>query len=432
MSTTTVTARRMFVLTDPVANNNKFWEAVLDDQGVRCRWGRVGAKGQEKFYAGETVHDLDSRIREKTGKGYQEVALIEQQVAGTPGAVGKQALARVAAEQIAGGNAELQGLVRRLAEANRHEIMQATGGAITFNADGFAQTALGVVRRESVTQARRELLTIAAERAANRLDAVTALNAVSAYLQLIPQKVGSRRGWHVEVFGTPELIGAQYDLLDKLEQSIDQAQKEVEALAKQVLDRPQERVFEVTLERLDNKTEERRLLKLFESSINRAHVSANLRVKAIYKLVIPTMAQAFADDGAKVGAVRELWHGTRTFNVLSILKSGLVIPKATSGHVNGRMFGDGLYFSDQATKSLNYSFGFWDRSDRTADNRCFMFLADVAMGKAYTPVGTRAIKPPAGYDSVFAKAGVSSVLNNEMIVYRLGQANLKYLLEFES
>jgi poly [ADP-ribose] polymerase len=354
-------------------------------------------------------------------------------VASSAGVVSKAALAQVAADQIAGGDSDLAALVRRLAEANRHEIMKATGGAITFNADGFAQTALGVVQRDSVRMARRHLQVIAAERAFNQLDTASAHESIKSYLQLIPQKVGSRRGWHLELFGTTELINAQYDLLEKLEQSIEQAEKEVQALAKKAADQPQERVFEVKLERMDDAKELKRLRAFFEKSINRAHVTANMRIKAVYKLHIPSMARAFEEDGAKVGNIQELWHGTRTFNVLSILKSGLVIPKSSDGHVTGRMFGDGLYFSDQSSKSLNYSAGFWDQSHNGAyDKRCFMFLADVAMGRAFTPRGTRAYEPPRGYDSVFAQAGVSNVLNNEMIVYRLGQANLKYLIEFEA
>ena len=92
------------------------------------------------------------------------------------------------------------------------------------------------------------------------------------------------------------------------------------------------------------------------------------------------------------------------------------------------MFGPGAYFSDQSTKSLNYAYGYWGGS---ADNNCFMFLADVAMGKAYTPSSWGSGFPKRGYDSTFAKAGKSGVRNNEMIVYKTNQANLKYLIEFE-
>lgn len=124
-----------------------------------------------------------------------------------------------------------------------------------------------------------------------------------------------------------------------------------------------------------------------------------------------------------------LWHGTRAHNVLSILKGGLIIPTSAGGYtITGRMFGDGVYFSDQSTKSLNYAYGYWGGGSR--DHNCFMLLAKVAMGKAYTPPGPTQ-RLPAGYDSMFAKGGRSGVQNNEMIVYKLPQAHLSYLCEFD-
>ena len=67
------------------------------------------------------------------------------------------------------------------------------------------------------------------------------------------------------------------------------------------------------------------------------------------------MARSFwRDGGVTVGNVQELWHGTRAGNLLSILRAGFTIPPANAPHVTGRMFGNGVYFSDQSTKSLNY------------------------------------------------------------------------------
>jgi poly [ADP-ribose] polymerase len=94
------------------------------------------------------------------------------------------------------------------------------------------------------------------------------------------------------------------------------------------------------------------------------------------------------------------------------------------------MFGNGTYFSDQSTKSLNYAYGYWGNGSR--DEMCYMFLCDVAMGKSYTPLLWSAglNLPKAGTDSTFARAGVSGVVNNEMIVYRTCQVNPTFLVEF--
>jgi poly [ADP-ribose] polymerase len=91
------------------------------------------------------------------------------------------------------------------------------------------------------------------------------------------------------------------------------------------------------------------------------------------------------------------------------------------------MFGPGVYFSDQSTKSIRYATGAWGGSG--AKDRKFMFLADVAMGKMYIPSGATHAKCPSGYDSTFAKGGQSSVANNEMIVYHLGQVKPVIIME---
>ena len=67
----------------------------------------------------------------------------------------------------------------------------------------------------------------------------------------------------------------------------------------------------------------------------------------------------------------------------------------------------------------------------TKDTNCYMFLNKVLMGKSYTPNDyTGCSNIPSGYDSIFAKAGVSGVKNNEMMVMP-NQVCPEYLIEFE-
>ncbi len=115
-------------------------------------------------------------------------------------------------------------------------------------------------------------------------------------------------------------------------------------------------------------------------------------------------------------------------NIISILKNGIIVPPANASYCCGRMFSSGIYFSDQSTKSLNYSYGWWSGS---SDKNCYMFLCDVLMGKEYTPKSSYSYTGlPNGYDSCFAKAGISGVQNNEMIV-QPKQSNPRYLIEFD-
>ncbi len=131
-----------------------------------------------------------------------------------------------------------------------------------------------------------------------------------------------------------------------------------------------------------------------------------------------------------IGNVRaDLWHGTKSSNLLSILKNGLMIPKASAGHCTGRMFGDGIYTSLQSTKALNYATDFWNKSGKS-NQRTFMFLCEVALGKTYNPKRSGESLPKAGTNSSWVEAGTAGVMNHESIVYDLAQINLKYLCEF--
>jgi poly [ADP-ribose] polymerase len=126
------------------------------------------------------------------------------------------------------------------------------------------------------------------------------------------------------------------------------------------------------------------------------------------------------------------WHGTRSANVVGITKRGLMVRPAGAVHT-GSLFGDGKYFAWQSTKSLNYcDGGYW--TGRANVSSRFMFMLDVAMGNMHVASYSQFYKtPPKGYHSVYGKANVSGVLNDEMITYDFNaettQSRIRYLLE---
>jgi poly [ADP-ribose] polymerase len=157
------------------------------------------------------------------------------------------------------------------------------------------------------------------------------------------------------------------------------------------------------------------------------HQSNSLSVHAVYTVKIAVMSNAFDKYGATLPDIRQLWHGTKASNLLSILKGGLIIPSSSSGHVTGRMYGDGVYASSVSTKALNYATNFWGSGGST--DRTFMFLLDMAMGKYYDAQTWGGSFPKSGTHSTWARAG-RALKNDEMIVYRLDQVNLTHLVEF--
>tara|TARA_B100001778_G_scaffold330827_1_gene333982 strand:- start:11118 stop:12719 length:1602 start_codon:yes stop_codon:yes gene_type:complete len=140
----------------------------------------------------------------------------------------------------------------------------------------------------------------------------------------------------------------------------------------------------------------------------------------------------------KSSNVAMLFHGTRSVNVPGIIREGLRLPKQLVGVViTGAMFGPGIYWADDWRKSDGYTSRpgtYYSNGDGGVKGRkAFMFIADVALGKPHLAPGPRGYTaPPSGHHSVFGKAGYSRVVNNEWIVYKAPQINLRYLVEYDT
>jgi predicted DNA-binding WGR domain protein len=150
-----------------------------------------------------------------------------------------------------------------------------------------------------------------------------------------------------------------------------------------------------------------------------------------------TEQQAYHDTNTAL-----LFHGTRSVNVRGILESSLRLPRQLVGvTTNGAMFGPGLYFADDFKKSIGYTShggGLYSGGSGGMRSRSpFMFLADVALGTAHVAKSSNGwTKSPAGTHSVFGKGGKTKswgghLVNNEFIVYKTQQHNLRYLVEFD-
>jgi hypothetical protein len=153
------------------------------------------------------------------------------------------------------------------------------------------------------------------------------------------------------------------------------------------------------------------------------HSYDKVNVKEIFTITIHEMANAFDN---KMGNNEEVWHGTSQANCLSILKSGLKTSPPNTAAIAGKLFGAGVYGAKSSSKSLGYSLGRWGQGG-TGDS-AWLFVCAFAMGKVYE---TRAYgcSRPSGYDSIWAKASSGGLHNDELIVYKNNQVNIKYLLE---
>lgn len=133
-----------------------------------------------------------------------------------------------------------------------------------------------------------------------------------------------------------------------------------------------------------------------------------------------------------------LFHGTRSVNVMGIMREGLRLPRQLVGvAITGAMFGPGHYWADDWKKSAGYcslSSSYWARGSGSVSGRAaFMFVADVVLGQLHVADGYRGYtSPPRGAHAIFGKAGHSGVQNNEFITFDNMQNQLRYLVEFST
>ncbi|MBD2577756.1 WGR domain-containing protein [Oscillatoria sp. FACHB-1406] len=400
-------------------NSNKVWKgSAYNDGTFIAEWGRVGAQlqSQQKSYhsAKLALDKLEQMKQQKLNKGYTEAQVLADD--GIDNQPTQQDLEAIAASQIRyGEDARAQQLIRYLTEVNIHEIVSQTN--IAYNAaTGNFRTPLGLVTRDAIAQARLYLEQMAAPpRKSDRL----LRHLVSQYLRLIPQKVGIRLD--ASIFRTKAELQRQKELLEALDTALMQTE-------------PNPKIFDCSLRRVPGSTPEGRstfhqLRELYESTLNPHHLTANYKLRRIYEIEIPSMQRAFAQKSSAIGNVKLHWHGTKASNLLSIFKGGLVIPPSSAIQCTGRMFGNGIYGSEQSTKALNYATNYWNASG-SGNQRAFMLLCEFAMGKTFHLQKPKRSYPLPGFDSTYVRPGMANVINQESIVYDAAQVNIKYLCEF--
>jgi poly [ADP-ribose] polymerase len=316
-------------------------------------------------------------------------------------------------------------LLDQLIEENIHNITSHTN--ITYTTNGFA-TSLGPVTQEHVDKARAPLDEL--NKLMGRKGQLKPTNEVkslnSLYFSLIP-KPFSRKISEDDMILDAKQLELEFDILDQLATGVQMGSAMSGNTAQKM------NALGTELDVLKDKSEIDRIKHYIETSKAGNHRGTNVwkyRVKRIFSMQIPEERSRYKAAEKRFGNVQEVFHGSANANLLSILKGGLIIPPSSAGHVTGRMHGDGLYGANNSTKSLNYSIGYWGARSSQYGN-AFLFLADFAMGNTYFSTSPNYNGAPRGYDSVWAKKG-ASLYNDELIVYRLEQCTLKYLVEMVS
>ncbi len=431
MSKVTQSARLIFVSVG--TNNNKFYYLDLhEDDTVRIRYGRyIENSGGELQTQSDTTQAggerlFNSKLREKTAKGYKPQPVLDANI--PTGAGAKNAgLEQIALEQIRTQSLEVKALISFLCAQNIHNIT--ANSAIKYNAaTGLFSTASGLITQGGILDGRLLLSKIKDKVDAGIWDDKDYLDFVNQFLTIVPRDFGRTRPDPKSLFPDDAEIQKQLGILDSLEASLTTALTAPKEEGKEPEPVPQ--LFDTALELLRDDAEFNAIKHHFETSAKTEHVTIkHLNLANVYTVEIAGMKRNFEERGRAKGNIHRLWHGTSSANVLSILKSGFMMTPPSTAHIAGKAFGNGLYFAPASTKSLQYANGFWGGK---GTRKIYMFLNEVAVGRDFEPKTTTSKNPPAGYDSYWARAGKSGwLINDEVIIFDTAQANPVYLLEFE-
>lgn len=387
-------------------NNNKFYEMQEQADGTfLVTYGRVGAAGTTVSY---DIRLWDRKIREKLNKGYVDQTYLFAE--GTTQS-GLEAIEHPGVREL------------------MNFLMNAARQSIRYNYQ---------VSAEQVTQLQVDQAQLVLDRLVElggRTKVAGEINDLLLELyRIIPRRMRRVQDHLIESLNDQ----ADHDELEKLlanEQAtldVMRGQVKMNAQRQEQAAEPTDllRSMGLNVEPVTEDESIRHIRKMMgrdARKFHRAYAVVNYQTQAAFDQYV----QQAPDRKTKL-----FWHGSRNENWLSILGSGLVLRPANAV-ITGKMFGYGLYFADKCRKSLNYSSlrgSYWSGGTQ---NRAYLALYDVHVGRQLKiknhqdwcyQLTEGNLKKRGAYDSLYAQGG-ADLINNEYIVYNQAQCTVRYLIE---
>lgn len=417
---------------DPKANSNKFYVAEVHksktDKGFRLyiNYGRNGERGVENAQPFPTLDSAitayNKKVRSKIAKGYKEVdiAVSTRGSEKAQNIVKTEALGNLVNKNVSANvkksnlDLPLQNLLKKIFD----EANQAVSLSMSGHANSDTSAALGNMGVNGINKGRQILGTIAT--ALRYKDTYTIEQKSIEYYTYIPRKLSSRlqksNDW---LINSNDRVQREMDTLDLYEDAL----RMLPIMGTSDIDRKYMGlncdIRPVTKEELD----------YIKEKIANSHASNHhFKLEVTNAFAVRQKNAPIFDTSA--GNVVNLFHGSRSANIVGILSSHLKLPNTLGNSVvkTGAMFGPGIYLASDSTKSANYSFGTWcGRANKY--NTAYLFIVASSLGNVYKVSHAQWFnQPPSGYDSVMGVKG-ASLINNEFIVYRENQVQIRYIVE---
>ena len=395
-------------------NSNKFYRLELQEGGpgsqhpyrIYTEYGRLGKtpRKENRFYTDLSSAEADFRsiLSQKRSKGYEPVQVDD-------GANSSQTItlqSKTKKEDLNQINDNVLRLIGKLYKEATSYIVSAISTPLgKLNPD---QIKRGLEILQKIEQMLDDGL-----KSGGEFDRLS-----NQFYSVIPVIFGTKVDYKKFIINDYIKLNERKDLLGVMS-SVVQAQNTLE----KTLDEKY-KSLKIKLKSLSSRTKEyKRICDSIKNSQGHNH-HFKIDVQEIFQ--IEDMVGHDTFNPYQVG-VKELFHGSRNENILSIMQNSLKIKPASAVHT-GSMFGSGIYFANSASKSANYCWGF---DSRSRQDTYYLFVCDVATGKIkeYGDAQPYLTSAPKGYNSVMGKKG-RSLIHDEFIVYHESQVKLKYIVEF--
>jgi poly [ADP-ribose] polymerase len=424
---------------DPKANSNKFYTIELHQSGDKFRvftdYGRLGQTSKKEVRITSSKYSAESEFnrifREKVKKGYVEIELAQSTTGSQKGQELIDATQIKIKQNVDSKKSQLDPILQQFVIQIFDEAGKKLNHFVKGNSNSNGASPLGKLSTKQISKGREILQDIAGNLSEYELCYdITKRNHLMGnmenlsveFYRYIPKSFGRQVYQSSFLIADQDTLSSELDMLKFYEDSLRMGNIIFETSD---IDKQYESLNSDIGILNPNDDKYISIVKYVKDSQS-CHHGVDLTVKRIFT-VNQKKAPKFDNSS---GNVRELFHGSRSANLPGILSSNLKLPTQLKGvYITGAMFGPGIYFADQSTKSSQYS---CSRFGGTANsyNTSFMFLADVALGKMKEEQNsTYYFKPPVGYDSVKGVAG-RSLLHNEYITYKEDQQQLRYIIEF--
>ena len=397
--------RPTYLIMVTAENNNKYYNCFPEGDNFRVEYGRVNST---KTITNYPMSKWESQISSKIKKGYKDVtdlktALVEE--IKTDGTKYKD----IENESVRRIIEKLRSLARDTVKKNYSVSSASVTEEMVYEAQLVINNLISI---KSVNKFNDELLKL---------------------FEIIPRKMDNVRSYLIKsIDEIDKVISREQDLLDIMRGQIvtkstatENKAKEIDNSGITILDEMGITMRECTPEEIN---EIKDCMKESSYHFSKAWRVDNISTRKKYEEFI----KAYNIKNTKL-----LFHGSRTENWFSILKTGLKIRPANAVWV-GAMFGFGSYFSPKCQKSIGYtslSGSYWaNGNDKTA----YMALFDTAYGKPYDVYNFDSKyysmsfdKLPVGCNCLHAHAGNGMLRNDEIVYYKTEQTTIKYLIEIK-